>query len=434
VIFAVCADSVFAQGFSVQNKRPPPIAATDSFVSPEGKFSIALPQSHNGFTPITVQTLVGPATGDAYRWVMQEGSFIVGFFDVPPTADVPDSATLFPFIRDGLVEFATSKNGKLLSERKFDLEKHSAFELKIEYAGILSVQRFYLVSRRIYQVSLFVRTDQKPFEAAAVKALDSFKVLSDAQASALVKAKAAAAEPSALPQEPAIARVGSDAGDDDLQGKVKTVFEEKEDLSGTWSVQGKKPSSMTYYNERGNFTRKAEYDYKGNLGEIVVYGYIDGARVSSGKSIQHDYNPPPMVGGPAAGEVKIKSDPRYQTKFTFKYDEKKRLVERQLFRSDGELVLKHVYKYSGNEREEFVYNSDGLLSWHSLSVLNDKGVEIEETNFETKTGAISTKYSYAYEYDQKGNWIKRTVSKWVTKNGKSYYEPAYVTHHTIVYY
>jgi hypothetical protein len=44
------------------------------------------------------------------------------------------------------------------------------------------------------------------------------------------------------------------------------------------------------------------------------------------------------------------------------------------------------------------------------------------------------KYKYAYEFDTKHNWVKRTTSKWVAKDGKSDYEPAYVDYRTITYH
>jgi hypothetical protein len=117
-------------------------------------------------------------------------------------------------------------------------------------------------------VNLALKTEQRAYEDLALKVLDSFKILSDADVSAVLKAKAAEAEPSPLPQEPIAPRVRSDAEDECLHGRVKTVFQEDEDLSGTWSVQGRKPNSMEYYNERGNLTKREFYDYKGNLGTL----------------------------------------------------------------------------------------------------------------------------------------------------------------------
>jgi len=176
------------------------------------------------------------------------------------------------------------KRASCSGKRGLDFEKHPALELKIELPDALLVQRIYLVSRRFYQAVLFMKAEQRANEALAVKVLDSFKVLSDADVSSAMKAKAAEAETSPLPQEPFVPRIRSDAEDEGLHGNVKTVFKERQDLSGTWSVQGRKPSSMEYYNQRENLTKMEFYDYKGNLSDITVYGYLDGARVSNRKS------------------------------------------------------------------------------------------------------------------------------------------------------
>src|SRR5262249_9338828 len=151
-----------------------------------------------------------------------------------------------------LAAWAGSKSGKLVSERQFELDHHQVLELKSEFPDSLVFQRFYLVSRRLYETVLFLKADQRASESVALKVLDTFKVLSDAEVTAALNTKAAAAEPSPLPQEPVIARIGSDAEDDGLRGKVKTLLQEDEDLSGTWSVQGRKLTAKEYYNEQGN--------------------------------------------------------------------------------------------------------------------------------------------------------------------------------------
>jgi hypothetical protein len=59
---------------------------------------------------------------------------------------------------------------------------------------------------------------------------------------------------------------------------------------------------------------------------------------------------------------------------------------------------------------------------------------VEWTIFEVRDGTVESKHSYAYEFDAKGNWITRTSSKWVTKHGRSYYEPENVYYRKITYY
>ncbi|HET6976950.1 MAG TPA: hypothetical protein VFI24_11540 [Pyrinomonadaceae bacterium] len=426
---------VFAQGFSVESKGDPSVVGAGPFVSLEGRFSIALPKQISGFRPLALDSPAGRMRGDAYNWTMKEGNYIAGFVDSPQSMENPDSiARLFAGIRDGLAAWATSKGGKLAGERQMMFDKHPGLEMKLEFPERVLWQRFFVVSNRVYEVLLNLTTDQRPNEAVAVKVLDSFKILSEAEVSAALKAEAAAAEPAPLPQEPVVARVGSDAADDSLRGAVKTVAEYVEDWTGTWSTQGRKPSSTKAYNKGGNLTRAEQYDYKGNLSSITVYGYLDGARVSSDKSIERNYNPPPIVSRAAPGAVEKKSDSRYSNKFTYRYDEQKRLIEKTVFFNNGDTAYRSVYKYSANQSEYLSYSREGALNQRFLYTLDDKGNEVEKTEFKASDGSVREKYSYAYEFDAQGNWIKRVVSKWVTKDGKSYFAPQYAEYRTITYY
>ncbi len=426
---------VIAQGFSVESKTAPTVVGAGTFVSLSARFTIALPQGTHGFRPLAFDTFAGRAAGDAYNWKMKEGFFIAGYVEAPQRFDEPEmSKQVFESIRNGMDSWVRSQNGKLVNHKQFDQDGHPALEVRLELPEHVTWQRYYLVSRRLYQASLSLTTDQRPYETLALKVLDSFRVLSDAEVAAALKKEAAEAEPSSLPQEPIVSRVGSDAADYGLRGKVKTVFRDAEDLSGTWTVQGRKPAAKEYYNERGNLTKRESYDYKGNLFEILVYGYLDGARVASRKIIKREYDPPPMIISSPPGTPRPNSDPRYSNKFTFQYDDKKRLIEKSWFLNNGKLSIRYVYKYSGDKREEFVYASDGSLNQHYVSIFDQKGNETEQTSFETKTGSIRDKHSYTYEFDARGNWIKRTTSRLVTKDGKSSYAAARVDHRTITYY
>jgi hypothetical protein len=67
--------------------------------------------------------------------------------------------------------------------------------------------------------------------------------------------------------------------------------------------------------------------------------------------------------------------------------------------------------------------------------LDAKGQVVETSYFDVKTDTVRTRYSYTYDsLDAQGNWVKKTTAKWVTKDGKSSFEPGYVTYRTITYY
>lgn len=368
-----------------------------------------------------------------FNWRTAQGTFIVGYVDRPEIVE-PMGKRALDFLRDSAMTGLEGK-AKLVSETDISLEGHPGRQLKIEFSDGITIARIYLVSNRVYQAVGSLSADKKNQEQEVIKILDSFKLLSQANVDAELKSKIAAATPRPLPQEPVAKRLKSDAEDEGLKGRVKTVFTESEDLSGTWAVSKRKPSSMQYFNEQGNLTKRESYDYRGNPSDITVYGYLDGERASDFNSINYEYNPPPvMISAPAAGQATPKYDPRYSYKFKYKYDEKGNLIEKVWYGNDGKLWLRYTYKYKGNQKEEMVYAEDSSLNQKYLYTLDDKGNEIEEIVYEVRDNSIRDKYSYSYEFDAKGNWIKQTTSKWVTKDGKSRFEPYSVTYRTITYY
>jgi hypothetical protein len=87
--------------------------------------------------------------------------------------------------------------------------------------------------------------------------------------------------------------------------------------------------------------------------------------------------------------------------------------------------------------EKLVYSENGKLNQKYLSTLDDKGNEIERTNFDVlgleRDG--DTKYSIKYDsFDEQGNWTKKTTSKLVTENGKRVYKLWNIYYRTITYY
>lgn len=441
VLTHILAFAMLFHTITVLAQGPPPVAPApsakqtdDTFTSLEGRFSIALPQIH-GVRGLSISTPFGTAKGDAYFWRLDQGSFIAGHADAPVAVDSPQTAPkVFASLREEVKKIATANNGNLREDKMIQLGKYPGVEQRVDLFSGFVVQRTYLVSHRLYQVSMILRTEQREFETAALKILDSFRVMDESEVSARLAEEAKKAEPSPLPQEPVAQRAGTDATDDGMHGPVKTVLEESQDLSGTWSVQIRKRDSFVQYNKEGNRVRQEEYDYKGNLYDITAYGFIDGARVSTSKTITRDYNPPPVSVPGAPGTVVKKSDPRYQTKYEHKYDEQKRLIEYRWFRSNGDLFHRIVYNYKSNQLERLVYSEDGSLNQRYLLNLDAKGNEIDRTSFDTRDNKPGATLFFTYELDSHGNWIKRTTSKQVDKYGKVQMEAQYVDFRTITYW
>lgn len=437
-----CAAVAHGQEFQSERKnaRPSANSPADVFTSLDARFSVALPRKISGFSPITFDTPQGRVTaGETYSWRVDGAQFEIGYLDLrkQPESAAVARAALRKFA-DDIAASVSAQGGKVAERTDISLGGHAGHELKLELPQGDAINRLYSVGARIYRlVSASTRKDAPEFQATATRTLDTFKILSLEEVIAERQRRIAAATPSPLPQEaePSARKLKSDAEDEWLKGRVKTIFVERQDLSGTWTVQQRKPSQMVSYDEQGNFTQKADYDYKGNLFQIRVYGYVGGERASNDKTIENEYDPPAMIVASRAGESRPQRDPRYSFKYKYKYNDRGRLAEVEWHSNSGKLWLRYVYHYRGaNELETLVYSQDGSLNQRYVATLDTRGNEIAESSFNTKTGAVDNQYTYAYEFDRHGNWIKQTTGKLSTKDGKTQFLPYSITYRTITYY
>lgn len=199
VLIALAIGSIVSPVFG-QGVKTASVVGAGPFVSPEGRFSIALPTVTSGVKPLSVDTAVGKMQGEASSWKMKEGNFTVGYVDASQAIDdTVTTAKIFASIRDGLASLASSRNGKITAEKQIEIDKHPMLEVKLELPQAVFWQRCYVASSRLYQIVLIVRPEQLADEAVALKVLDTFKILTEAEVSEAKKAKAAAAEPSPKP-------------------------------------------------------------------------------------------------------------------------------------------------------------------------------------------------------------------------------------------
>ena len=295
------------------------------------------------------------------------------------------------------------------------------------------LQRLYGKGNRVYRlISIFKLGENIGFVNAA---FDTFKVISQTEVETELKKKYEEMKPPVLPQIPIISKLKSDAEDEGIKGQVKQVVIESEDLSGTWSVQGRKKSWIMYFNEQGFFVQKDLYDYKGFPSSIWIYGYIDGKRVSNDKSTKYDDNPPIMALPPLSRKQNesVKPDNRFQASYEFRYQDGK-LIEKINRRNTGKIWMRFEYKYSENKVEELIYSEDGKINQHYVIKLDEKGNQIEKTDKDVLKIYGERKYRYEYEFDKQGNWIKQIIYKEETENGVKLFKPYSVYYRTITYW
>lgn len=245
------------------------------------------------------------------------------------------------------------------------------------------------------------------------------------------------ATPKALPQMPAAAMQTSDAQNDNLRGKVKTITVEEESVDESGKLSERKMSALTDFDNQGRYLREVYFDSLGRPRSIYVYGFLDGARASLANFISYG-DAYFEIGrtGDEKDKVKPKPDPRYTYKYGFKYAGGK-LADMQMYLNTGEKGMSYVYNYQGNQREYLAYDGNDDLNQKIIYILDGKGNEIEQRsyNIRVEPEIISVVYRYKYEtFDKQGNWTKRRMSKVNTENGKETEELTAVEYRTLTYY
>lgn len=242
------------------------------------------------------------------------------------------------------------------------------------------------------------------------------------------------ATPKPLSQTPVIKRLTSDAQDDNLKGKVKSLIEEREGLTGIEKPVGKRLSLIADFDEQGNYLKQVYFEYRGRPYDVTVYGYIDNQRVSLSKSVS--FGDELQTAGRPKAENKAKPDNRYNLKYEYKYENGK-LSEMQLFDNKGAESMRYVYNHKQNQREELAYTDDNELNSKYLYILDDKGNETARIDFNVRQLQIPESNKWQYQnvtFDEKGNWTKRTFSKLEVENGKKIYKSIAIEYRTITYY
>jgi len=247
--------------------------------------------------------------------------------------------------------------------------------------------------------------------------------------------KIADATPAALPQGPRTGKPRSDAQDENLRGKVKSVIEYSQEPGGARVIDHEK-----YFDEDGYLIREIEYD-EAYPSSVTVWGFVDGVRVSKTNEIEYAKGEKPPPRGQELLEMPIPdpmyanvpSDPRFDSRYTYKYDDQGRQIELRNFQSNGQPGTVHVFLYSGNARDQRDYESDGTELSHTQYMLDTNGNTVEERMFGSSESDIVPDL-YSHQLDSQGNWIVEKVSEKSTVRGKSILKPRWTTYRTITYY
>jgi YD repeat-containing protein len=413
-----------------------PAQDPNSFASGIGGFGIDLPK-----TGVSVKEL--PAAGGglksygrSYSWpgAGRYGCTIAyrKFKTDKPLTPAQKTAILNA-ARKSYLGYPPAKGFSYIS-KPYDFHGSKGIELRISNPEGGSIVRLFTTAKRLYEVRAFPGK-QKDI-AGALKLMDSFRLLA---ADELMAAKVEeAAQP--LPQVPPADKPKSDAEDNSLKGKVKSVLTDGFDVKQNrrWRA------GEQHYDERGNLLKEIDF-YDGYPSSVTMWGYIDGRRASKAVKIEfeddqdqpyeHTYLRNRLSESEEEKDPGIRKDTRFTNRYEYKYDALGRMTERRVYRNSGKLEILSVFEYKDNRI--------AMISFDDESKKTPVDVVVGETDaagnmisFAALDGAGIPHYytTYTYEFDPRGNWVVKRSFKPDTVDDKDVTVLKNIEYRTIAYY
>ncbi len=194
------------------------------------------------------------------------------------------------------------------------------------------------------------------------------------------------------------------------------------------------------YDRDGRETEKNYYNAAGALTSRGISTYDDSGR----KSRLTHFNPNGSINhyqlyiyngrGNKIEEIHFNPNDSLRSRILYRYDEKDRQTEVIYHKPDGIVTQRNIFTYDENGNMSGLTMFDGTESVKiRLTYKYDsRGNLIEGVNQGSNNWSV-IKGTYKYEFDSIGNWVKREITREVTKAGKIQIENE-VTYRAIAYY
>jgi hypothetical protein len=219
-----------------------------------------------------------------------------------------------------------------------------------------------------------------------------------------------------LPQTPALKATQTDAAHNNLKGRIKSVRLEAEDVPILVGKQERRIMSDETYDISGNLLKNFWFQDSGYPTSVRIYGFVGGARVSDSEEMEGGMD----YGISAAGQDDIKlppADERYEERYSYKYDDSKRLIERNEYDNRNKLAGVYRLTYKDDWMDEKWFTAEGKLNSTKHRQFDKNGNEIKyEFWWYEETDREEEKYDYK-KSDRFGNWTERQVVKTITDRG-----------------
>lgn len=202
-----------------------------------------------------------------------------------------------------------------------------------------------------------------------------------------------------------------------LKGKVKSLKKTDFKVVNKFGKNTKDTLGVDYknYDENGNIVKSIAYNRDGNVAWNSTFKYNDKRNLVEENVFYYgylfikktyDYDDK----GNMIEENNYNKEGILENKTIYNYDDKGNIIENNYYKSDGSLDKRCTYKYdeNGNKIEIKAYTSDGSLDSITTYKYDDKGNVIED-KYTGSDGGLISKIAYEYSsYDKEGNWLKKT--------------------------
>jgi hypothetical protein len=216
----------------------------------------------------------------------------------------------------------------------------------------------------------------------------------------------------------------SDREHDGFAGPVKKVFVEWSPVYRPWGniPIGSRCREMTkHYDENGRLMMHSTYPGScGSDERREEYTYApDGSRTAKAQEIRGKDSPPPPPPMATGSNTKQETG---EPRTTFKYGPSGLLIEEASLRPSGKVIYKYTYTYDAKNRmlEMTGYNSDGRVSDRRVYGYAGDNRAPSEFAYYGPDGKAHERTTYSeYEFNSRGDWIKRKETSEETFNRKS---------------
>lgn len=184
---------------------------------------------------------------------------------------------------------------------------------------------------------------------------------------------------------------------------------------------GKKPLQVSFYQADGSFAARIlfTYDSEGRLNRFVQY---DGQLF-----------PDQDLMTVAETGMLFLTKTFLFLKNAYHYSASRKFLDLARSVAYGIPLLEINFEYDreGRKSAEYLYFAS-FLQFKKTYSYDDRGSRIEKAEY-SATGSLLQRARYSYEFDEHGNWVKKTVSDDL-KSGEQHFLPKKMLERTITYY